>query len=73
MTTAYDYRKQEWMHGTEADRLLLEQTQDELDLLTSTDSTAYADFIGLPLADIPAYVTALRDRLAISVGALYTD
>lgn len=58
--TAYDYQAQEWRNGPEAERLLIEQTRDELEQLTGEGRERYAAFIGLRSEHVDSRIAALR-------------
>jgi hypothetical protein len=58
MTAAYDYESQQWLEGTLAVKVRLEQIHNEIKLLTGDSGASYARFIGV--RDIPEAVLKLR-------------
>ena len=48
---AYDYDKQEWTDGPAAEKLLAQQIETELALLTGPQGKEYAEFLGQNLED----------------------
>ena len=51
MMQAYDYDKQEWTDGPAGEKLLAQQIETELALLTGPQGKEYADFLGQNLED----------------------
>ncbi len=51
MMHAYNYDKQEWIDGPAAEKLLAQQIETELALLTGPQGKEYADFLGQNLED----------------------
>lgn len=58
---AYNYETQQWVSGSEGDKVSLQQTREELALLRdSSKCNEYAKMIGVSLVLIPSYIATME-------------